>query len=139
MNKVLFEDRYSLYFRENIRYVLLHKYCLQNFEMLSIEKVDVVYKGSVLNDDNVLIMQSLSLLETITGKKSIIKGSYKYIGPVKKFFFTSKVSLRKENFLLFFNYLSTCCLPIYVKRNGIEIEKKDLNIKIKDKHFKQVI
>ena len=102
-----------------------------------IKKIVIQYKGITTAEEDVLVMQSNSLLETITGQKSNIIGTYKYIGPTKKFFFKGFVTLRKEQIFIFFNYLSTCCIPIYIKRNGVEakdfimkstIKLVDLNI-----------
>ena len=131
MQKIKFEDRFSFYYRENLNFFLLHKYRL-NISTFGIEKIEIIYKGNALTDDITVIMQSLVLLENITGKRGFIQGNFKYIGAVKKFFFCGTVTLRQVNMFKFFNFLGTCALPVYIKRNGIIVENNTNDIKIKD-------
>jgi hypothetical protein len=128
MQKIKFEDRLSVYYRDNLKFFLLHKYGLE-ISSFGIEKIEIFYKGNALTDDVNVIMQSLVLLESISG---FIQGKFKYIGAVKKFFFCGSVTLRKVNIFKFFNFMCTCAIPVYIKRNGVLLSRKSNDLKIKD-------
>lgn len=114
------------YYLKNIKYILLQKYALEKVQLSYIDRVTLTIKGNTLFEEDIAIKESIVLLESITGQKSSINGVYKYIGPTKKFFYTINVTIRKEALFNLLQYLATCCLPIYLKRNG----KEHISLKI---------
>lgn len=114
-----FKDRIYFFYKYKLLYILYQKYAVLEQKNLFIDNVVIEYKGSTISEEDLFIINVTTLLETITGKRSNMVGKYKYIGATKKFFFMGFVKLKKEELFIFLNYLSTCCIPGYVKRNGI--------------------
>lgn len=129
------------YYKKKIRYLLLQKYNLEfNYKeefifennLIKIElKIDCI----TISDEDIVLVNSLILLEKITGQKGIGTGKYKYIGNSKKFFYTAKILIRNNIMFNFLNYFVLCCLPVYYKRNGIiknKLKKNEYYINIFD-------
>lgn len=113
------------YYKKKIRYLFLQKYNLElnskkefNFEN-DLVKIEINIDCVTISDEDMLLINSLIILERITGQKSIGIGKYKYVGNSKKFFYKAKLFIRKNIMFNFLNYFVLCCLPVYYKRNGI--------------------
>lgn len=151
-NKIKYDFNLKTYYKNKIRFLFLQKY---NLDLISkkqinlqngLTKIEIFIDCVTLSDEDIVLINSLLLLENITGQKAIGKGKYRYIGSSKKFFYTAKISIRKNIMFNFLNYFIICCLPIYYKRNGIikdVIKKNEYFININDSNifpnFKSVI
>lgn len=109
------------YFYKKINKLMIQKYDFleKTYNETLIETTEIIFKYVVMVEEDVLIKNSLVLLEIITGQKATGSGTYKYVGANKKFFFEGKVLLRKIKLFSFLEFLVNCCLAKYFKRNGI--------------------
>jgi hypothetical protein len=121
------------YYKKKIRYLFLQKYNLElnlkdqfNFEN-NLIKIEIFIDCVTLSDEDIVLVNSLILLENITGQKGIGVGKYRYVGNSKKFFYTAKIFIRNNIMFNFLNYFILCCLPVYYKRNGIIKDKLKKN------------
>lgn len=130
---IKYEMHLKNYYKKKIKYLLLQKYSLEFLSkkdtnvLEGITKIEIFFNCITISDEDLVLVNSLFFLENITGQKGFGIGKYKYIGNTKKFFFVGSITLRKNIMYNFLNYFVMCCLPIYIKRNGIIKEKIKYN------------
>jgi len=143
-NVIKYDFNLKNYYKKKIRYLFIQKYNLElnlikKLNLLKcLNKIEIFIDCVTISDEDILLTNSLLLLENITGQKSIGIGKYRYVGNSKKFFYTAKILLRNNTMFNFLNYFIMCCLPIYYKRNGIitnKIKKNEYFINIIDSNI----
>ena len=123
MNLKRISKKNKNYYLKKINKFLLQKYDLINNNKVSIFElivVDLKCRSSI--DEDIIFKNNLIFLERITGQKALGFGEFKFIGSLKLFFFSGKVTLRKKILINFLLFLFVCCLSIYYKRNGRFVE-----------------
>lgn len=151
-NIIKYDFHLRTYYKKKLRYLLIQKYNLEIFSKRNISlinkliKIELYIDCITMSDEDVILANSLILLENITGQKGIGVGKYRYVGNSKKFFYTAKLLIRNSIMFNFLNYFVLCCLPLYYKRNGIikdKIKKDEYFINIVDlnifPNFKMIV
>jgi hypothetical protein len=151
-NIIKYDFNLRTYYKKKLRYLLIQKYNLEIFSKRNISlinkliKIELYIDCITMSDEDVILANSLILLENITGQKGIGVGKYRYVGNSKKFFYTAKLLIRNSIMFNFLNYFVLCCLPLYYKRNGIikdKIKKDEYFINIVDlnifPNFKMIV